>query len=127
LQFYSSIYRIDKGLCAGAVFKFSSGLYRNYTRNSAVDTAICDILCLAFNRNQAVAVYSSVIGLGCNYAAYEAENYRAGLFSVPRGQMEAAISLGMSRNQALRFVILPQALRMVLPPVKNDFISLLKD
>jgi polar amino acid transport system substrate-binding protein len=70
---------------------------------------------------------AAVIGLGCNYAAYEAENYRAGLFSVPRGQMEAAISLGMSRNQALRFVILPQALRMVLPPVTNDFISLLKD
>ena len=70
---------------------------------------------------------AGVIGLGLNYAAYEAENYRAGLFSVPRGQMEAAISLGMSRNQALRYVILPQAIRLVIPPITNDFISLLKD
>jgi len=70
---------------------------------------------------------AGVIGLGLNYAAYEAENYRAGLFSVPRGQMEAAISLGMSRFQALRYVILPQAIRLVIPPITNDFISLLKD
>jgi polar amino acid transport system substrate-binding protein len=70
---------------------------------------------------------AGVIGLGLNYGAYEAENYRAGLFSVQRGQMEAAISLGMTRNQALRHVILPQAIRLVIPPMTNDFISLLKD
>ena len=70
---------------------------------------------------------AAVIGLGLNYAAYEAENYRAGLFSVPRGQMEAAISLGMTRMQAIRHIILPQAVRLVIPPVTNDFISLLKD
>ena len=68
-----------------------------------------------------------VWGLGMNYAAYEAENYRAGLFSVPLGQFEAAISLGMTKYQALRFVIIPQAIRLVIPPVTNDFISLLKD
>lgn len=71
--------------------------------------------------------WAAVLGLGLNYAAYEAENYRAGLFSVHKGQMEAAIALGMSRSQALRHIILPQALRLVLPPVTNDFISLLKD
>ncbi|MBX3044605.1 MAG: ABC transporter permease subunit [Candidatus Kapabacteria bacterium] len=70
---------------------------------------------------------AAVLGLGLNYAAYEAENYRAGFNSVPRGQMEAALALGMKRRQALRFVILPQAFRIVLPPVTNDFISLLKD
>ena len=70
---------------------------------------------------------AAIIGLGCNYAAYEAENYRAGIFSVPRGQMEAAISLGMTRIQTLRYIILPQAIRLVIPPVTNDFISLLKD
>ena len=70
---------------------------------------------------------AGIIGLGFNYGAYEAENYRAGLFSVHRGQMEAAISLGMTRNQALRHVILPQAIRLVIPPMTNDFISLLKD
>lgn len=70
---------------------------------------------------------AAVIGLGVNYSAYEAENYRAGIFSVPTGQMEAAISLGMTRLQALRYIILPQAIRVVIPPITNDFISLLKD
>ncbi len=70
---------------------------------------------------------AGILGLGLNYAAYEAENYRAGLLSVPRGQMEAARALGMTRRQALRHVIVPQAFRLVLPPLTNDFISLLKD
>jgi polar amino acid transport system substrate-binding protein len=70
---------------------------------------------------------AGTISLGLNYAAYEAENYRAGLFSVPKGQMEAAIALGMTRRQALRYIIVPQAVRLVLPPITNDFISLLKD
>ncbi len=70
---------------------------------------------------------AAVIGLGLNYAAYEAENYRAGLNSVPRGQTEAAISLGMTKYQSLRHIILPQAVRLVIPPITNDFISLLKD
>jgi len=68
-----------------------------------------------------------VVGLGLNYAAYEAENYRAGFAGVPHTQMEAALSLGMTRWQAIRHVIAPQAFRIVLPPVTNDFISLLKD
>ncbi len=70
---------------------------------------------------------AGIIGLGLNYAAYEAEIYRAGLMAVPVGQMEAALGLGMTRREALRHVVIPQAVRMVLPPVTNDFISLLKD
>ncbi|WP_448807713.1 ABC transporter substrate-binding protein/permease [Aminobacterium mobile] len=70
---------------------------------------------------------AGVLGLGLNYAAYEAENYRAGLLAVPRQQMEGALALGMTRWQALRYVVLPQAVRVALPPVTNDFISLLKD
>jgi polar amino acid transport system substrate-binding protein len=72
-------------------------------------------------------IVAAILGLGMNYAAYEAETYRAGLYSVPRGQLEAAISLGMNKTQALRFVIVPQAIRLVIPPVTNDFIALLKD
>ncbi len=72
-------------------------------------------------------VVAAVVGLGLNYAAYEAENYRAGIQSIPRGQMEAAQSLGMTRAQALRYVIVPQAMRLVIPPVTNDFIALFKD
>ncbi len=70
---------------------------------------------------------AAVVGLGLNYAAYEAEVYRAGLQSVAKGQMEAAISLGMTRALALRRIIVPQAFRQALPGVTNDFIALLKD
>lgn len=71
--------------------------------------------------------FAAILGLGLNYAAYEAENYRAGLFAVPKGQMEAALALGMRRRQSLRYIVLPQAVKMMIPPVTNDFISLLKD
>jgi len=71
--------------------------------------------------------FAGVIALGLNYAAYEAENYRAGLTSVARGQMEAAIALNLTHMQALRLVIVPQAFRTVVPVMTNDFISLLKD
>jgi polar amino acid transport system substrate-binding protein len=70
---------------------------------------------------------AGVLALGLNYAAAEAENYRAGLSSVPAGQLDAAASLGLTRGQALAHVVVPQALRVSLPPVTNDFIALLKD
>lgn len=73
------------------------------------------------------AFWAAVIGLAINYSAYEAEIYRAGLQAIPRGQMEASLALGMSRNLALRRVIVPQATRLVIPPVTNDFIALFKD
>jgi len=71
--------------------------------------------------------WAGVIGLGLNYAAYEAEIYRSGLFAIPRTQWEAALALGMSRWEAMKQVILPQAVRVVIPAITNDFISLLKD
>jgi polar amino acid transport system substrate-binding protein len=70
---------------------------------------------------------AAILGLALNYSANEAENYRAGLLAVPKGQTEAALSLGMSPFTALRRVVLPQAFRVVLPPVTNDFIALFKD
>lgn len=70
---------------------------------------------------------AAFIGLGMNYAAYEAELYRAGIIAVPKGQMEAALSLGMSRSLAIRRIIMPQAVRIALPGVTNDFIALFKD
>jgi polar amino acid transport system permease protein len=69
----------------------------------------------------------AIIGLSLGYGAYEAEVFRAGIESIERGQMEAARSLGMSYWQAMRYVILPQAIRRVLPPLGNDFIAMLKD
>jgi polar amino acid transport system permease protein len=68
-----------------------------------------------------------VAGLSITYGAYMAEVYRAGIEAVPGGQMEAARSLGMSHGQAMRSVILPQAVRKVIAPLLNDFIALTKD
>jgi polar amino acid transport system substrate-binding protein len=73
------------------------------------------------------AFWTAILGLAINYSAYESEIYRAGLQAIPKGQMEAALSLGMSRVLALRRIIVPQAVRLVIPPVVNDFIALFKD
>jgi polar amino acid transport system permease protein len=68
-----------------------------------------------------------VFALTITYGAYMAEVYRAGIEAVPRGQTEAARSLGMSHGQAMRYVIVPQAVTKVVPPLLNDFIALMKD
>ncbi len=70
---------------------------------------------------------AAVMGLSICYGAYMSEIFRAGIESIPKGQMEAARSLGMSYFQAMRYVILPQAFRVILPPVGNEFVALLKD
>ena len=72
-------------------------------------------------------VTAAILGLGLNYGAYEAEVHRGALQAVPRGQTEAARSLGLSRWQTLRHVLLPQSLKNALPAVTNDFVALLKD
>ncbi len=69
----------------------------------------------------------AIAGLAMGYAAFEAEVFRGGIQSIEKGQMEAARSLGMTYIQAMRYVILPQALRRVLPPLGNDLIAMLKD
>jgi ABC-type amino acid transport system permease subunit len=70
---------------------------------------------------------AAVIGLSFGYGAYMAEVFRAGIQSIPKGQMEAARSIGMTYFQAMRLVILPQAIRLILPPLGNDLIAMLKD
>ncbi len=72
-------------------------------------------------------IAAAVIAMTICYGAYLGEIFRAGIQSIPKGQMEAALALGMSRGQALWRVILPQTMRVVLPPVGNEFIALLKD
>jgi polar amino acid transport system permease protein len=69
----------------------------------------------------------AVAGLTICYGAYMSEIYRAGIQSISKGQMEAARSLGMTYFQSMRYVILPQAVRVILPPVGNEFVALLKD
>ena len=70
---------------------------------------------------------AAIIAMSVCYGAYMGEIFRAGIQAVPKGQMEAALALGMTRAQALRKVILPQTFRIILPPVGNEFIALLKD
>lgn len=72
-------------------------------------------------------LFMAIFGLAFCYGAYMSEIFRAGIQSIPKGQMEAARSLGMSYFQAMRYVVLPQAVRVILPPVGNEFVSLLKD
>ena len=79
---------------------------------------------MGVNLNPFVA---AILGFGLNYAAYEAEIYRAGIQSIPAGQWEAGASLGMSPLLTFRRIILPQSIRVILPPMTNDFIALFKD
>ncbi len=72
-------------------------------------------------------VWRAIIALTIGYSAFLAEIFRAGIEAVPRGQLEAALSLGMSRRQAMLHVVLPQAARTVLPPLGNDFVAMIKD
>jgi len=73
------------------------------------------------------ALQAAIIGLGISYSAYQAENFRAGIEAIDRGQIEAASAMGMSWTLTMRRVILPQAVRIMLPPYGNVMIMMLKD
>lgn len=73
------------------------------------------------------SIPAAVLSLSTTYAAYSAEVFRAGIESIHRGQMEAARSLGMTYGQSMRYVVLPQAIKVVIPPLTNEFIALIKD
>jgi len=73
------------------------------------------------------AVQAAIIGLGLAYSAYQAENFRAGILAIDRGQIEAAMAMGMGWGLTMRRVVLPQAVRIVLPPYGNIMIMMLKD
>lgn len=73
------------------------------------------------------AIPAGVLALGVCYGAYMTETVRAGIQSIKIGQTEAAVSLGMTKGQTLRRVVFPQALRVIIPPVSNEFIAMIKD
>jgi len=70
---------------------------------------------------------AAVVGLGCSYSAFIAEIFRSGIQAIPIGQREAGRTLGLSRWQVMAYVVLPQAVRIIIPPLGNTVISMLKD
>ena len=72
-------------------------------------------------------LHAGIIALGFNYGAYMTEIFRAGIQAVPRGQREAAESLGMPERLVMRRIVLPQAVRIVIPAIGNDFVAMIKD
>jgi polar amino acid transport system permease protein len=89
-------------------------------------TGIGNIFLVTNNQNVSMNV-RAITALSFTYGAFLAEIFRAGIQSIGRGQMEASRSLGMSYAQAMRYVILPQAVRNVLPALGNDFVAMVKD
>jgi len=107
--------------------RFAAGLYIEVFRGTPV---LLQLYLLYYGLAPYYAlgpIQAAILGLGLNYAAYEAEVYRGALLAIPRGQTEASQSLGMGAWQTLRHVLLPQALRLALPAMTNDFVALLKD
>jgi len=118
-----------------AVLRAASGFYGWLLRGTPllVQILVWGNLALLFPRlgpfstNALITPFvASVIALSTNEGAYMAEIVRAGILSVERGQLDAALALGMSRGLAMRRIVLPQALRVIVPPAGNQFISLLK-
>jgi polar amino acid transport system substrate-binding protein len=111
----------------GAVSRFAATSYVEVFRGTPV---LLQLYILYYGLAPVVRLgpfEAAILGLGLNYAAYEAEVHRGALLSLPRGQGEAARSLGLSRWQSLRYVLLPQSFRNALPALTNDFVALLKD
>ncbi|HEX6533868.1 MAG TPA: ABC transporter permease subunit [Gemmatimonadaceae bacterium] len=103
------------------------GLYVEVTRGTPVLLQLFVIYYGLSGLVRLPAFAAAVLGLGLNYAAYESEIYRAALEAIPRSQLEAARTLGLSEGQILWLVRGPQALRLALAPMTNDFVALLKD
>ena len=89
---------------------------------TGIGTALAEVTVRNFSNSARVT-----LALGMAYGAFEAEVFRAGIESIEKGQMEAARSLGMSYGQSMRYIILPQAVRRVLPALGNDFVAIVKD
>jgi polar amino acid transport system substrate-binding protein len=112
---------------AGPVARFVATAYVEVFRGTPV---LLQLYVLYYGLSSYVRlgpIVAAILGLGLNYAAYEAEVHRGALAALPRGQAEAASALGLSRLQVLRHVLLPQSLRIALPALTNDFVALLKD
>ncbi len=119
------------------IINMLTGIYVDFIRGTPLLVQIFMIhfgspplLGMLFNNGQPIPLnpfLSALLALSINSGAYVAEIIRAGIQSIDKGQMEAARSLGMTYRQSMRYVILPQALKRVIPPLGNEFIAMLKD
>jgi glutamine transport system permease protein len=119
------------------VINLSAGFYVDFIRGTPllvqifmIHYGLPPLLGGIFNNGQPISLnpfLSALLALSINSGAYVAEIIRAGIQSIDKGQMEAARSLGMTYRQSMRHVILPQALKRVIPPLGNEFIAMLKD
>ena len=117
--------------CSGALRSTCSSCCgdssHSFIRNLTIGIPFTHIYLVQFNTNSVVIPFNAaVIALGLNEGAYFSEIVRSGLIAVDEGQTEAAMSLGMTRGQTLRLVVLPQAMRVIIPPTGNEVISMLK-
>jgi polar amino acid transport system substrate-binding protein len=114
-------------LYGGAALRVGLTAYVELTRGTPV---LLQLFVLYYGLSSVVrlpAFVAAMVGLGLNYAAYESEIYRGALVAVPPGQLEAARTLGLTEGQVFRLVRAPQAFRLALAPMTNDFVALLKD
>lgn len=116
-------------LSSRAVIRAPARIYVNFFRGTPLLWQMAFLYFgLVLSARLPISVYQAgILVLGLNAGAYSAEIFRAGIQSIERGQVEASRSLGMSYMQAMRYVILPQAIRRVIPPLTNEFIILIKD
>ncbi|TYP70792.1 amino acid ABC transporter permease [Paenibacillus methanolicus] len=110
-------------------FNYPASIYINFFRGTPLLVQIFLVYygLVPFILDTTDAIIAAIVALALNAAAYTAEIYRAGIQSIDRGQSEAAYSLGMTHAQAMRLVILPQAIRRMVPAFSNEFITLIKD
>jgi polar amino acid transport system permease protein len=115
-------------LSANAIFNALASLYVSLVRGTPL---LVQIYLIFYALPQAGlildAIPSGIIALGFNYGAYMTEIFRAGIQAVPRSQREAAQALGMPERLAFRRIVLPQAVRIVIPAIGNDFVAMIKD
>jgi len=104
-----------------------SGVYVEFIRGIPLLVQLIFIYYAMGRVFQIEGIFAATIALSICFGAYIGEIVRAGIQAIPRGQMEAAIALGLSRGQAFRCVIIPQTIKVILPAIGNEFISMVKD
>jgi polar amino acid transport system substrate-binding protein len=120
------------GIAAGRVYgsPLVRGIFTTYVEVVRGTPVLLQLFVLYYGLSAVIrlpAFVAAVLGLGLNYAAYESEIYRGALEAIPRSQLEAGRTLGLSAFQIFRLIRAPQALRLALAPMTNDFVALLKD